>query len=219
MLTQIPAVLNDGELAELRRQLGDQPWAAGSASAGAAASRKHNQQLGDGAVQPLLAALAARVLQHPQVKIWAEPRRMLRLLFSRYTEGMYYHSHNDAALVGNPLGRADLSFTLFLSPPGACDGGELVLETAAGDVAIKPGAGTLVLYETGLTHRVSTVTRGERLALVGWIESHVRSPQAREVLRDVGQAIVLAAGRDNDGDEVIRLRRVRANLLRMWAET
>jgi predicted 2-oxoglutarate/Fe(II)-dependent dioxygenase YbiX len=54
---------------------------------------------------------------------------------------------------------------------------------------------------------------------VGWIESTVRSPQARDVLRDLGQAIWQAGQRDNDGEEVIRLRRVRANLLRMWAET
>ena len=63
------------------------------------------------------------------------------------------------------------------------------------------------------------MSAGERLALVGWIESTVRSPQARDVLRDLGQAIWQAGQRDNDGEEVIRLRRVRANLLRMWAET
>jgi PKHD-type hydroxylase len=219
MLMQIPAVLNEGELAEVRAQLAGQVWEDGAVSAGAAARRKHNLQLSGGAVQPLLAALGTRLMQHPAVKAWAEPKRIPRLMFSRYTQGMYYHSHNDAALTGTPPGRADVSFTLFLSPPASCSGGELVLETAVGEVPIKPLAGTLVLYETGLMHRVNTVSAGERLALVGWIESTVRSPQARDVLRDLGQAIWQAGQRDNDGEEVIRLRRVRANLLRMWAET
>lgn len=219
MLMQVPAVLNEGELDDVRGQLLAQVWQDGAASAGAATRRKFNQQLLGPAVQPLLATLANRLLQHPQVKGWAEPKRMMGLMFSRYTAGMHYHSHNDAALMGAPPGRADISFTLFLSSPTACAGGELVLETAVGEVPLKPAAGTLVLYDTGLTHRVATVTSGERLALVGWIESFVRSPQAREVLRDVGQAIRLAGQRDNEGEDVIRLRRVRANLLRMWAET
>lgn len=219
MLMTVPAVLSDSELDEVRRLLADQTWEDGAASAGAAARRKHNQQLSGGAVQPLLAGLASRLLQHPGVQAWAEPKRIPRLLFSRYTEGMYYHTHNDAALTGTPPGRADVSFTLFLSPPASCTGGELVLETPLGEVLIKPAAGTLVLYETGLMHRVNTVSAGERLALVGWIESTVRSPQAREVLRDLGQAIGQASERANDGMETIRLRRIRANLLRMWAET
>ena len=219
MLMQIPAVLNESELAEVRGLLAGQAWEDGAASAGAAARRKHNLQLFGASVQPLLATLAARLMQHPAVKGWAEPKRIPRLLFSRYTQGMYYHSHNDAALTGTPPGRADVSFTLFLSPPASCTGGELVLETSLGEVPLKPVAGTLVLYETGLIHRVNTVSAGERLALVGWIESAVRSPQAREVLRDLTQAIGLATQRDNDGEEVIRLRRIRANLLRMWAET
>jgi len=53
MLLTVPAVLSDGELDEVRRRLADQHWEDGAASAGAAARRKHNQQLSGGAVQPL----------------------------------------------------------------------------------------------------------------------------------------------------------------------
>jgi metal-dependent amidase/aminoacylase/carboxypeptidase family protein len=57
-------------------------------------------------VQPLLAALGTRLMQHPAVKAWAEPKRIPRLMFSRYTQGMYYHSHNDAALTALVAGAA-----------------------------------------------------------------------------------------------------------------
>ena len=39
---------------------------------------------------------------------------------------------------------SDVSFTLFLSEPESYDGGELVIESAAGEDAVKLDAGSLV---------------------------------------------------------------------------
>jgi predicted 2-oxoglutarate/Fe(II)-dependent dioxygenase YbiX len=40
----------------------------------------------------------------------------------------------------------------------------------------------MVLYPAGALHEVEPVTAGERLVCVGWIESFVPDPEARELL-------------------------------------
>ena len=223
MYEVIPGFLGDDRVAALRGQLDAMEWEDGLDTARSARNRKRNLQLTVNTAQavPLLQQLVQELVTHPPVLQWAEPRRVAGMQFARYDEGMFYGSHNDAAIFrqqGLPL-RADISFTVFLEEPADYDGGELVLETAAGEVALKEAAGSLVLYDTGLTHRVETVTRGQRLVIVGWIESMVRSAEARGVLRDLNPLIRAAMERDPDGDEVIGLRRVRASLMRLWAET
>jgi len=223
MYQVIPGFLDEPQLETLRAQLTPMNWEDGTLTAGNARNRKHNRQLTHLSREavPLLQQAARNVMSHPGVQQWAEPRRIARILFSRYDEGMFYRSHNDAAVlrVQGPPARADISFTLLLSEPADYTGGELVLETVAGDLAIKEPAGTLVLYDTGLRHRVETVESGCRLVTVGWVESLIRAPEAREVLRDLNPLIKAAMTRDPDGDEVISLRRVRASLMRIWAET
>ena len=48
-----------------------------------------------------------------------------------------------------------------------------------GDKTFKGKAGQVVIYPSGLMHRVSPVTSGERVVLVGWINSHVKEEQHR----------------------------------------
>ena len=79
-------------------------------------------------------------------------------------------------------------------------------------------AGDLILYPSGAPHRVEPVTRGVRLACVGWIESHVRDASAREVLWDLER--VGAAWPDNaDPTARLTLDKAIGALLRRWAET
>ena len=66
-----------------------------------------------------------------------------------------------------------MSLTIFLSNPSDYDGGELVLELPFGERAIKLPAGSGVLYSTTALHRVTEVTRGERLAVVTWVRSYI----------------------------------------------
>ena len=223
MYQLIPDFIDQARLASLRDSITPLEWEDGALTAGQARNRKNNLQLThqNETVAPLLQQAARAVISHPGVQQWAEPRRIARILFARYDAGMYYQSHNDAAIVHHQgsAARADISFSLLLSEADDYSGGELVLETASGEVAIKAAAGTLLLYDTGLRHRVETVDSGSRLVLLGWIESLVRAAEARAVLRDLNPLIRAAMERDPDGDEVIQLRRVRASLMRMWAET
>jgi hypothetical protein len=103
---------------------------------------------------------------------------------------MEYGAHVDAALMGDAtLFRTDVSLTLFLNEPADYDGGELALESGSGELRVKLPARALVCYPTGQLHRVTPVTRGERLVVVSWIQSHVRDGGAREVLRDLALAL------------------------------
>jgi PKHD-type hydroxylase len=115
--------------------------------------------------------------------------------------------------------RTDLSFTLFLSDPAAYDGGELVIDTPAGDYTAKPDAGDLVLYPSGAIHEVRPVTRGTRLACVGWIESSIRDAAARDILFDLENLkISLVARLPSDAPELLALDKSIGALLRRWAD-
>ena len=62
------------------------------------------------------------------------------------------------------------------------------------------------------------MTRGERLACIGWIESAVRDPQAREALFELENLRAsLAAKLAADDPEHLVLDKVISNLLRRWS--
>ena len=150
---------------------------------------------------------------------FARPARFGAPLLSRYGVGDAYATHVDDALMGDPPLRTDLAWTLFLSAPDDYDGGELVIDTAAGETPVKLPAGALVVYDCGALHRVTPVTRGERRAAVGWIQSRLRDPRHREILFTLDQTRRALHARDGDSDEFLRLSQVHSQLLRMWGES
>jgi len=86
--------------------------------------------------------------------------------------------------------RTDMSFTLFLSDPETYEGGELMMKELGSSIRVKPKAGQLVIYPTGVLHQVSPVTKGERLAVVGWIESFVPDDDARASLYNFSRIMI-----------------------------
>lgn len=186
----------------------------------AAREAKRNRQLdrGDPRTGELARSLVAAVSAHPLVSAFARPARFGEPLLSRYGVGDEYGLHVDDALMGDPPLRTDLAWTLFLSEPDRYDGGELTLDTAAGETPVKLPAGALVVYDCGALHRVAPVTRGERLAAVGWIQSRVRDGRQRELLFTLDQARRTLHARDGGSTEFLQLSQVHSQLLRMWAE-
>jgi PKHD-type hydroxylase len=84
---------------------------------------------------------------------------------------------------------------------------------------LKPRAGELVLYPTSGLHRVTAVTRGERLVCVGWIQSLVPDAAQRELLFDLDNLrAALRRHLDPQSAELLTLQKVTANLTRMWAQ-
>lgn len=181
-----------------------------------ARSVKSNDQSDGPAAREAMRVVSEALMAHPVFRSAARPKGFVKLLVSRYRPGMSYGSHVDDALMGGI--RNDLSFTVFLSAPADYDGGELVLEGAGGDEAIKLTAGSAFLYPTTALHRVSEVTRGERLVVVGWVRSFIRDAARREVLFDLDQAVAALKATKAARDLLNLVAKSRNNLIRMWAE-
>lgn len=212
-------VLAGEDVARVRRGLEAAQWRDGATTAGAAArSVKRNRQAAgdDPAVAALGAFAAAALRRHPTFELAARPRRLSRLLFSRYEGGEAYGPHTDDALMGDPPLRSDVAFTIFLSDPESYEGGALTISTPLGEQAIKLSAGDAVLYHSGTIHHVAPVSAGVRLAAVGWAQSLVRDPAQRELLFDLATARAQCGAVDRE--TLLLLDRTQSNLLRMWAE-
>jgi PKHD-type hydroxylase len=185
------------------------------------AGTKRNLQIGrdDPATQRIGARVLAALKEHTDFRAAVYPSQLHSVLVSRYLPGMEYGAHVDDALMGQTAQyRADLSLTLFLSPADGYDGGELALESGSGEVRVKLPARGMVCYPTGQLHRVLPVTRGERLAVVGWIQSHVREASAREALWDLAQARDAVFEREGKSRAFDLINKTHTNLLRRWAE-
>ncbi|MDQ2697104.1 MAG: Fe2+-dependent dioxygenase [Pseudomonadota bacterium] len=222
MILCIAQVLTADELETIRAGLRQAAFVDGRQTAGWHARQvKRNAQTAPddprtAALRPLVAAALQR---NALLQIAARPRALRPVLFSRYEPGMEYGAHVDDAVMGGarPL-RSDLSLTLFLSDPADYDGGELIVETTAGEDSFRLEAGSMVVYPSSTLHRVAPVTRGVRLAAVTWVQSLVRDPARREILFDLDTVRRALHQRDGKSREFDLLAKSVANLLRLWAE-
>lgn len=214
----LPEVLNAEQRQQVLGLLSEGLFVDGKTSAaGMAMAVKSNEQADASKVPGLIELLSQSVFGHPLFVQLAMPRAVSNVQVSRYRTGMAYGTHTDAAYM--PSGkRADISFTLFLNEPADYDGGELSLETAFGEQRVKLNAGSLIMYPTGSLHQVLPVTRGERLVVVGWVQSRIRDAAKREILLDLDRA--LKSYKDKVGHDRIAdlLLKSSTNLRRMWDE-
>ena len=112
-----------------------------------------------------------------------------------------------------------MSCTLFLDPPEAYDGGELVVEDLFGEHRVKLDAGDMVLYPASSVHRVTPVTRGARTACFFWLQSMVRDNGEREQLYRLDRSIrALGEERGESDPVVVDLTALYHNLMRRWAD-
>jgi len=210
-------VLSAEELDSLRTALARAQFADGRETAGFSARLvKNNLQAADRRLETLRALVAERILGNELFRLAVRPKALTPLMFSRYDPGMHYGSHVDDALMDGM--RTDVSFTLFVSEPESYDGGELVIESAAGEDAVKLAAGALVAYPSTSLHHVAAVTRGARYAAVGWARSLIRDAARRELLFDLDTARRQLFARDGKTAEFDLVSKSTANLLRMWME-
>jgi PKHD-type hydroxylase len=218
MFLAIPNVLTPAEADAIRTTAALMPFGDGKASAGRYAREvKANDQA---APSDALEAVRAKVRQalggNAVFASAARPRALTPLILSRYRTGQTYGTHVDDAMMGGL--RTDLSFTLFLSDPETYDGGALVIEDAFEPRAIRLNPGDLLLYPSTMLHRVDPVTRGERLAVVGWVQSLIRDPGQREILFDLDRSAAHIHAAEGKSDLFDMLTKTRSNLIRMWAD-
>ena len=221
VLLHIPEVLDATQLEDIRSRLQAASFADGRMSAGRLARAvKHNAEWDAPPAEraPLELMVAQAVQGHPLVQRHAMPLRIGHPIFSRYSVGQQYGWHTDDAVMGDGAYRADLAMTVFLSEPAEYAGGELVVQTAAGEQSARWPAGDAALYPADRLHRVSEVTKGERQAAVLWIQSQVRDEQRREVLSRLDGLRERRLQGGEPDDELRELDWVHSRLLRMWAD-
>jgi PKHD-type hydroxylase len=211
-------VLSADEIALVREALARANFEDGRETAGFAARmvKNNRQATSDGKIETVRRLVETRILDHDVFALAVRPKALTSVMFSAYEPGMRYGSHVDDALMQGV--RSDVSFTLFLSEPTSYDGGELVIESASGEDAVKLDAGSLVAYPSTTLHHVAEVTRGVRLAAVGWARSYIRDGARRELLFDLDTARRQMFARDGKSAEYDLVSKSLANLLRMWVE-
>ena len=137
-------------------------------------------------------------------------------MFTKSFTGMKYGRHIDNAYMST--GRADLSFTIFLSSKDHYDGGDLVIENLNSEKKFKLDSGEIIIYPSTYLHSVQEVCNGERLVFVGWIESYVKSIEGREYLFDLdagARSLLVKNGRSEELDLIFKSY---SNLLRILGD-
>jgi PKHD-type hydroxylase len=225
VLLHIKQVLTPDQAAEARARVERAQWVDGNVTSGhQSAQAKYNEQLPeDSPVARELGGTILAALERSALFMSAAlPKQVFPPLFNRYAGGMAFGSHVDNAIRVHAASRTrlrtDLSATLFLTPPEAYDGGELLVEDTYGVHSSKLPAGDLVLYPGTSLHRVTPVTRGARISSFFWIQSMVADDARRTLLFDLDMAIVRLT-RDAPGHpSLVSLTACYHNLLRMWVE-
>ena len=223
MLLEIPKVLDQDKLENIRKVLEHARFQDGRLSAGEVARRvKRNEELDQQSQQAryLDQLVVSSLAANASFRNGALPHRVSQPFFARYGPGMTYGDHIDDPVMG-PAGqrfRTDLAVTVFLNEPDDYQGGELVINTPFGQNTVKLKAGSAVMYPASSVHRVAEVTGGQRLVAVLWVQSMVRDPARRELLYELSLAreALLAAGPEEA--TAVHVDHAYVNLVRMWSE-
>lgn len=227
MLAVVPDVLTDAEVDRCRTIVEEGAWIDGNVTSGEQAARaKRNLQIPEGSPAAREAGeLILRALgRHGLFNSAALPLRVLPPLFNRYDTGMKFDAHVDGAIRQIPGAsmrmRADVSSTLFLTPPEDYDGGELVIADTYGTHSVKLPAGHMVVYPSTSLHSVTEITRGSRWSSFFWTQSMVKDDGKRTQLFELDMTIMQLRQQLSDQNaSVISLTNHYHNLLRRWAET
>jgi PKHD-type hydroxylase len=219
MMLVIPAVLTEAQVLVLQKAAEGLRFDDGKKTAGRFVRdiKANDQAAASPERDALLTMVEQAVRNNPVFRAAARPKALTPLMLSRYRAGQTYGLHVDDAMMQGL--RSDLSFTLFLADPTTYDGGALIIEDSLESREIKLAAGDMILYPTTTLHRVEPVTRGTRLAVVGWVQSLLRDSAQREMLFDLDQACEAVFAQQGKSPLLDKLSKTRSNLLRMWIET
>ena len=216
-------LLNAEEIEHIRKVLEksskDKDWEDGKNTAGSHASKvKNNLQLKrQSDISKKLSILVKQtLLNNDLIKSFTLPKHIHGIIFSKSSEGMCYGRHIDNAFMSS--GRSDLSFTIFLSEKNQYEGGELLIENLNAESKFKLNIGEIIIYPSTYLHAVQEVLSGERIVCVGWIESYVKSNEAREYLFDLdagAKSLLAKHGRSYELDLIFKSY---SNLLRVLGD-
>lgn len=217
MFTVIESVLSSEEATGLRARILASPHVDGRESAGQwGRSLKSNRQLHPAHSEAHVKPILDRIMADPRVQVASLPARAVLPTVSIYEAGDRYGLHVD-----NPVQsgmRADVSYTLFLSSPESYEGGALRLGLGSLHHDLRLPAGSLVLYPSGTHHEVLPIESGQRIAVVGWIQSVVRDAVDRELLSRFRGALDRVFELTGPSATFQDLASIEAALVRRWME-
>jgi len=158
----------------------------------------------------LLTAVGTKILRNSGIQLNHVPLKVHPPKFSRYSEGARSHVHTDAPWMGET--RTDLSCTVWLSDPDTYEGGELRLNGKS----VKGKPGQCLVYDCGVPHEVTEVTKGERICAVTWIQSRIRDPIKRKIVSDFRK--FLSKMEPEHPDWFVEGGQIHSSIIRMWME-
>lgn len=205
-------VLNPDEASDWLDALLSESWETGKNTARGSILNKNNSQLLFPPQGDWYTKLATLLFRNGDVASITRARFLVAPMANKYVPGSYYDWHYDSPNMGSR--RADLSFTLFLKPANTYAGGELEIETDHKNLLIKGEAGQMILYPTEYRHRVREIESGERVSIVGWIESWIKSPEIRHDVSTLESLIKELSKTDPDSDHLDTLKRIYRNMRR-----
>ena len=214
-------LLNAEEINLIKKKLGQEikSWEDGKNTAGSHASKvKNNLQLNrkSDISKELSLLIKKNILNDDLIKSFTLPKHIHGIMFTKSLKGMNYGRHIDNAYMSS--GRADLSFTIFLSEISNYEGGELLIENLNSENKFKLNKGEIIIYPSTYLHSVNEVLNGERIVCVGWIESYVKSIEEREYLFDLiagAKSLLAKHGRSHELDLIFKAY---SNLLRVMGD-
>ena len=210
-------LLNPKEIKLLKENLflKDLPWEDGKKTAGNHAAKvKDNLQLDRSSEisKKYGELIEKKILNNVLIKSFALPKRIHGTMFTKSLQGMKYGRHIDNAFMST--GRADLSFTIFLNEKDKYSGGELLIEGLNSEDKFKLDSGGIIIYPSTYLHSVQEVNSGERIVVVGWIESYIKSIEEREYLFDLDAGARTLLAKHGRSDELDLIFKSYSNLLR-----
>ena len=214
-------LLNAKEINHIKKELEEssQDWEDGKNTAGSHASKvKNNLQLKrqSDISKKLSLLVKKKLLSNDLIKSFTLPKHFHGIMFTKSLKGMSYGRHIDNAFMSS--GRADLSFTIFLSEKNQYEGGELLIENLNAENKFKLNLGEILIYPSTYLHSVQEVKKGERVVCVGWIESYVRSIEEREYLFDLDAGAKSLLAKHGRSDELDLIFKSYSNLLRVMGD-
>jgi len=214
-------LLNAKEINLIKKELekANQDWEDGKNTAGSHASKvKNNLQLKrQSDISKKLSTLVKKKLFNNElIKSFSLPKHFHGIMFTKSLKGMSYGRHIDNAFMSS--GRADLSFTIFLSEKNQYEGGELLIENLNAENEFKLNLGEILIYPSTYLHSVQEVQKGERMVCVGWIESYVKSIEEREYLFDLDAGAKSLLAKHGRSDELDLIFKSYSNLLRVMGD-
>lgn len=210
MTNIVTNVLDTDKLKSVNALLKKSTFVDGRLTAGEMAAKvKQNEQVdGEDTLKALTRIIMPALIRHKGFLEKSFYCRINMPIFARYKKGMSYGPHVDDPMMNSSHGpfRTDLAMTLWLNEPHEYEGGELYV----GDTSYKLQAGTMVLYPANTRHSVAPVTKGERLVMVNWCQSMVKSNEQRELLH------LLQSTKNYPTAEEVH--EVYSKLVRMWVD-